>query len=274
MQTAALDLDPGRSRPRPCACGGPVGAGRTSPPRGLAPSRLPVGESRRRNTDGESPAQAPTPAPAPGVFPPNPPPPPMPAPKPPAPVEPAPPPKQPAPAPDAPKDVCKVAAGPAYAPSGRVPFKNTNGLKVADMSLSASFATDASKHVRPSCCEVRQFTKWNENSDSQNGGRAPKDFPSDAKPDTWYEDREFVNLVGDTRYGHRSGPHSNPAPNCGDEYKTANKQDMANGDKYCGHDNPQTTELSGSVWSFQLKVVDVCNDEAEIAKSPVDTIVW
>lgn len=121
-----------------------------------------------------------------------------------------------------------------------------------------------------SCCEVRQYIKWDKRYVASKGGPPHGGFPSSSTPDTWYEDRDENNK----RYGHRSGPYSDPMPNCEDEYKTGSAPDQANGDTYCGSDEPGAPDRRQGQYQFQLKVVDVCHGEAVKATSSVITVDW
>jgi hypothetical protein len=192
------------------------------------------------------------PAPAPGVFPPSP--------APPAPV----------PA----SDNCHVRSGPSYTPTGRIPTTISGGRKRAKFSMAAAFSTDASRLRRPRCCSVRQFIKWDKAYQDWKGGPPHSGFAG-LGHGVWHEDRD----TADTRYGHRSGPHSAPIANCGDEYLTGGVRDQANGDTYCGRDEPAVLAVRNGVaatgtWQFQLKVIDTCNADAVRASSSVITIDW
>jgi hypothetical protein len=198
--------------------------------------------------------QAPTPAPAPPVSPPSPAPPPTPAPAP-----------APGPAPAGPN--CTVTSGPTYSPTS--PTVSNNGRrKQASFSMAATFGS-ASGAV-PRCCGVRQYIRWNSAYQTANGGPPHRGFPATASAGTWYEDRD----TADKRYGHRSGPYSDPIASCGDEYLSGTARDMANGDTYCGKDNPFVPARITGAWDFQLKVVDVEHGSAEKASSPIITITW
>lgn len=187
-----------------------------------------------------------TPAPAPGVTPPAPPPPSAPA---------------------AAACQCDVASGPTYTPSGAIPVTTSGGRKRARFSLAASFTNNPGAGKPASCCHVRQYIKWDTRFETWAGGPPHSGFGS-APANTWIEDRD----TADTRYGHRSGPHSAPAGGCGDEYKTGNTQDMANGDTYCGRDGPNGPDDMVGVFSFQLKVVD--SGGAVKQSSSVITVTW
>ncbi len=122
----------------------------------------------------------------------------------------------------------------------------------------------------PACCEVRQYIKWNEAYHTWRGGPPHSGFPSSATYDTWYEDRDS----SDMRYGHRSGVHSDPIADCGDEYLTAGRRDQVNGDSYCGADKPQSSAPAGATYNFQLKVIDTCTGDQEKASSSIITVNW
>jgi hypothetical protein len=143
-----------------------------------------------------------SPAPAPGVTPPSPPPPPAPA---------------------APSGQCYVETGPTYTPGGTIPVTKVGGRKSASFSMAATFGTAfvTDPPRIPACCEISQYIKWNEVYHKWRGGPPHSGFPSSATYDTWYEDRD----TRDKRYGHRSGPHSDPIADCGDEYLTGGTQD-------------------------------------------------
>jgi hypothetical protein len=202
------------------------------------------------NGDGDSGTPAFVPAPAPPVTPPSPPPPPGPA---------------------APAQRCEVNSGPSYSPSGTIPVTVIGGRKRAQrFSLAATFTTDAATGKAPSCCWVRQMIKWDTAFHNSSGGPPHSGFPSSTPPNTWIEDRD----TADKRYGHRSGPHSDPVAGCGDEYKTGSSQDMANGDTYCGKDSPTGPTAMTGQFQFQLQVIDTCNGDAVKASSSVITINW
>ncbi len=165
---------------------------------------------------------------------------------------------------------CAVASGPAYSPTGNIPVTESGGEKSASFSFSASFTTSSSGKSEPHCCEVRQYIKWNKAFQDWNGGPPHSGFPSSSTFDTWYEDRDSANK----RYGHRSGPYSDPIAACGDEYLSGTARDMANGAKYCGNDNPGGPSGMKGKYEFQLKAVDVCNSDAVKASSSVITVKW
>jgi hypothetical protein len=135
-------------------------------------------------------------------------------------------------------------------------------------TFGTAFVTEPPR--RPSCCEVRQYIKWDNAFHTWMGGPPHSGFPSSATADTWYEDRD----TRDTRYGHRSGTHSDPGSGCADEYRTGSVQDQASGDTYCGRDTPSGPSDMPGKFMFQLKVIDTCNGNAVKASSSVITINW
>jgi hypothetical protein len=170
---------------------------------------------------------------------------------------------------------CSVSTGPAFTPKGKIPVATWGGRKRASFSLAASFKTSASwwefwSSPDPACCSVRQYIKWDKTYHDDNGGPPHPGFPSSATYDTWYEDRDRR----DKRYGHRSGPHSDPIADCGDEYLRGGTRDQANGDTYCGKDNPNIPDRLNGTWQFQLKAIDTCNSDKVKATSSVITVKW
>lgn len=164
---------------------------------------------------------------------------------------------------------CSVKSGPAYTPTGTIPVTPVGGKKKAVFSMAAGFDNDPAAGKTPSCCEVRQFIKWDQTYHNNHGGPPHSGFPASAAPNTWHEDRDRA----DKRYGHRSGPHSDPIGGCGDEYLTGGKRDQANGDTYCGKDGPESRVTAGQ-YQFQLKVIDTCDGNKEKASSSIITINW
>ena len=190
----------------------------------------------------------PTPAPAPGVSPPPPPP------------------------PGVPTGQCLVTSGPTYSPTGTIPVTTSGNRKRAPFSFAAAFGTQfvTLPMTVPSCCEVHQYIKWDQAFQTWKGGPPHSGFSSSASAGTWYEDRD----ANDKRYGHRSGPYSDPIANGGDEYTTAGVQDQANGDTYAGRDSPYGPLSMAGKFDFFLKVVDACNHDSEKTRSGVITVNW
>jgi len=138
--------------------------------------------------------------------------------------------------------------------------------------MAAKFNNDPAKGAKPSCCEVRQFIKWDKVAEKANSGPPHKGFPSSTKADTWIEDR---NLNDTQRYGHRSGPFSALSDDCFDRYTSGTTRDDANGDTYCGADSPDGPKrLMKGKYQFRLDAVDTCNGNAVKASSSVITLDW
>jgi hypothetical protein len=165
---------------------------------------------------------------------------------------------------------CSVSSHPSYRPTGTIPVTVEDLRKKASFSLAAAFDTDAATGKKPSCCEVRQFIKWDSAYHKWSKGPPNGKFPKSAKPDTWYEDRDH----NDKRYGHRAGPHSDPGTSCSDEYKNRFAQDQANGNTYCGRDTVAGPSTMTGQLQFQLDVIDTCNGNETKASSSVITIDW
>lgn len=186
------------------------------------------------------------------------------------PAAPTPPAPTPTPTPKAPAKNCGVRTGPTYTPSPTVPVTTAGGRKKAKFTMAATFDTDAGTGKTPSCCEVRQFIKWDKAFHDWMGGPPHGGFPSGTKHDTWIEDRDSA----DTRYGHRSGTHSSPVAACGDEYKKGATRNMANGDTYCGKDGPSGPDTMKGQFQFRLDVIASCDGGTTKTSSPVITIDW
>jgi hypothetical protein len=163
---------------------------------------------------------------------------------------------------------CKVASGPAYTPSGNIPPIVSGGRKRFPFSLAATFTNLSPAGVLPSCCSVRQYIQWDQRFVDSRGGPPHSGFPSSAPVDTWIEDRD----KNDKRYGHRSGPHSDPIAGGGDEYTTGGVRDQASGDTYDGRDTPQAPVSTKGKWQFRLDVIDTCNSDAVKGSSSVITV--
>jgi len=156
---------------------------------------------------------------------------------------------------------CKVTKGPDYSPNGTInATANPDGTKSASFILSAEFKNSIGwiKSASASCCEVRQYVKWeSEQVRPQNPVFEPA---SDYPPDKWVEDRH----ISGARIGYRSGPYHNQI------YSGAYTDNA-----FYGYESP--LDVSGSKkgwWKFQLKVVDVCNDGKVVATSPELTLQW
>ena len=128
------------------------------------------------------------------------------------------------------------------------------GNENADFALRAEFDNDPANGIFPSCCEVRQFIRWDATAAASFGVPAVPHggFPAATAADTWIEDRDQNNH----RYGHRSGPFSDPQSF--DQYlDSTNKRNQAFGHIFRGTDTPGGGTPAGS-WRFFIQVVDVC----------------
>ena len=163
---------------------------------------------------------------------------------------------------------CEMKSGPAYTPAGDIPVDFSGGQARASFDLNASFATNPATGAVPSCCHVRQYIKWDQAFANKAGGPPHAGFAGTA-PNTWIEDRGPDDTE---RYGHRSGPHSKPFPDCGDEYKTGARRDMANGDRYCGNDKPFAPDDAEGTFKFQMVVFD--SPGVPVARSSVISVTW
>lgn len=136
-------------------------------------------------------------------------------------------------------------------------------------ALIGGIAGLAGSDSSPSCCEVRQFIKWDATAAAALGGVPHGGFPAGTPADTWIEDRDSPGM----RYGRRTGPFSALGP--GDQYTTGGVPDAAKGNEYRGHDGPNgpSASMQGK-WQFQLKVVDIHHGETEKASSSVITVKW
>jgi hypothetical protein len=162
---------------------------------------------------------------------------------------------------------CEVISAPVYNKTGTVEAKQNDPGSIeqmADVEMSAKFADDPATGRKASCCEVRQQVRWNDEFQQSNGGRPPhQGFPADAKPGTWYEDR---NATDQCRYGHRD-----QVARCGgDEYSTNGVADRANGDSWAGEDRPIAGVFHHGKLDLKLQVIDRCNgDQVKAESDPV-----
>jgi hypothetical protein len=170
---------------------------------------------------------------------------------------------------------CSVKSGPKYTPKGKIRVTTTGNRKSAPFSFAATFRNSAWgpfwKDADASCCEVRQYIKWDKAFHDYIGGPPHSGFPATATYDTWYEDRD----ANDKRYGHRTGPHSDPIAGGGDEYTDdTGAQDQASGAKYNGRDTPGGPTTMTGQFKFYLAAIDTCNADKVKARSPEIKIDW
>ena len=164
----------------------------------------------------------------------------------------------------------KVKSGPRYSP--QVPTVAVVGTrKETSFRFNAEFESDPAKGIFPSCCEVRQFIRWNAAAVTSWGGpRVPHGgFPATHPANRWIEDRDSSN----NRYGHRSGPFSDPTTD--DQYlDSSGKRNQAYGHIYRGRDMPFGPATDAGQWRFLVKVIDVCKGGRTIGKQDVIRINW
>jgi len=147
-----------------------------------------------------------------------------------------------------------LVTGPSYAATTSLRPPVVGGRQQATFNIAAEFTDDPANGLFASCCELRQFIRWDATYAAAGPGGPPHGgFPAATAADTWIEDRDGA----DTRYGHRSGRHS--ALGTGDEYiDNTNHRNAAFGHRYRGQDNPGTVRNAGS-WRFMVRAIDVCS---------------
>jgi hypothetical protein len=166
-----------------------------------------------------------------------------------------------------PKGKCVVKSGPTYTPNGTQTPPASAGKKSLPFDLQAEFEHDPSKGINAECCWVRQSVKWDAVYAAHHGGPPHPGFPSSAKADTWYEDRDTAGKM----YGHRTGSESECVS--GNHYEdSSGSEDCCSGVVYKGADDPGTS--SGGVWDFDLQVIDVCNGDKQVGASDTIKINW
>lgn len=148
----------------------------------------------------------------------------------------------------------QLVKGPAYHATAPLTPPVVGGRQDAGFRFEAEFADDPANGLYASCCEVHQFIQWDAAYAAAGPGGPPHaGFPAGTAAGTWLEDRDGA----DTRYGHRTGPHS--ALQDGDEYvdNTAHRN-AAFGHIYRGRDFPGTSRHAGH-FRFMVRAFDVCN---------------
>ncbi len=167
----------------------------------------------------------------------------------------------------------EVRRPPRYTPAGPINVPRA-GARQAPFDMSAEFTSDPANGVLPSCCEVRQDIRWDAafvaaSAAAGNPVVPHAGFPAAHPANRWIEDRDAAGL----RYGHRSGPFTDPGP--GDRYlDTAGRQNQAFGHRYRAQDTPTGLAADRGSWRFRLRVIDVCNGDAQLAVSPALVINW
>lgn len=166
---------------------------------------------------------------------------------------------------------CEIDAGPRYSPRGAINVPAGGGERHAPFRLSSTFKSDPANKILPSCCEVRQFIRWNA---AAAASFAPDvvphvGFPAAHPVNTWIEDRDdTVN----NRYGHRSGTFSDPQSF--DQYlDSSGARNQAFGHVYSGSDSPGGVGLAGQ-WRFMIKVLDVCNGNTDVGTADFVNVNW
>lgn len=167
---------------------------------------------------------------------------------------------------------CKVVTGVHYVPGAPVAVPAGGGGETTHFDFNAEFENNPAAGAFPSCCEARQFIRWNAAAAAGMGPAAVPHggFPAGTPADTFIEDRDAANK----RYGHRAGPFSDPEP--GDQYLDATgARNQAFGHLYRGFDNPNpTAAMSVGQWQFYAKVVDVCHGEVRKGDDSLIRVNW
>lgn len=148
----------------------------------------------------------------------------------------------------------ELVSGPTYRATTSLSPPVVGGRQDAAFRFEAEFADDPANGLYASCCEVRQFIQWDAAYAAAGPGGPPHGgFPAATPAGTWIEDRD----TADTRYGHRTGPHS--ALGRGDEYiDNTGQRNAAFGHLYRGRDHPGSVRNAGH-WRFMVRAYDVCN---------------
>jgi hypothetical protein len=166
----------------------------------------------------------------------------------------------------------RVKTGPTYRPSGTIAPTVAGANESAHFRLDAEFDDDPANGIFASCCEIRQFIRWDAAAAAGFGptGVPHAGFPAGTAADTWIEDRDAANK----RYGHRSGPFTDPQDF--DQYTDGAERNQAFGHLYRGSDTPggPVSFVGGGVWRFMIKVVDVCKGGRTIATQDFNRIPW
>lgn len=151
----------------------------------------------------------------------------------------------------------ELDTGPTYTPSGTLSPPVVGGQQNAAFRFRATFKNDPANGVFASCCEARQFIRWDAASAAALPGGIPHaGFPAGTAAGTWIEDRNGTDTL---RYGHRSGRHGNAI--VGNQYlDTTGARNQAFGHIYEGRDFPGGPDpLLAGTWRFMVRVIDVCN---------------
>jgi len=171
---------------------------------------------------------------------------------------------------------CTVLNGPSFDQAGDVPMVPDGEAQTYPFNFTATFKQSPETCEYCFCCEIRLMIRWNKEFHETRPGPPHGGFqPPDNTPDNWHEDRshfeEFPEIIPPgfpTRYGHRD---NNPI--FSDQYLP----DQANGCLYQGSDAPTATRIPAGfngIWEFHLRVIDVCNGDRIVERSPVITVNW
>jgi hypothetical protein len=168
----------------------------------------------------------------------------------------------------------EVKTGPTYTPAAPV-VATAGGVDSTSFRFNAEFESDPSRGIFPSCCEVRQFIRWDAAAAASftairgPGFASPHaGFPATHPANTWIEDRNGTDTL---RYGHRTG--FGPGP--GNEYlDSAGRRNQAYGHIYRGRDFPGGPAALAGQWRFLVKVIDVCRGGRTIGTQDVIRINW
>jgi hypothetical protein len=166
----------------------------------------------------------------------------------------------------------RIRRAPRYNPAGPINVPRPTP-RVANFTMTAEFDSDPVNGIFPSCCEVRQDIQWDAafvtaSVAAGNGSVPHAGFPAAHPANTWIEDRDQAN----DRYGHRTGPMSDPGP--GDQYLDQHRRNQAFGHRYEGSDSPQGLAADRGSWRFRLRVIDICNGYRQLAVSPTLVVNW
>lgn len=170
--------------------------------------------------------------------------------------------------PGTPPRQCAIAEGPQYSPSGDISPQPLGREKYAFFSMSARFDNNSAAGHDPSCCEVRQYIKWDNAYQESRGGRPHSGFDEKAGPNVYHED---VEEKGICHYGHRD-ENCNGAGN--NQYFTAGKPDPANGSAFRGWDEPRVARHHQGSFEFEMRVIDTCNQNTVRGVSPHVRVQW
>jgi hypothetical protein len=149
----------------------------------------------------------------------------------------------------------ELVSGPTYHATTALTPPVVGGFQQGGHRFEAEFADDPANGLYASCCEARQFIQWDAAyAAAAPGGPPHAGFPAGTAAGTWIEDRD----PADTRYGHRTGPHS--ALGAIDQYiDNTGLRNAAFGHIYRGRDFPGTHRIHAGHWRFMVRVFDVCN---------------